>query len=155
MDLMFKYVKLLEEDKIKYRFEIDGIIYLVSFVNDNDNIYLRSYINDDGINIFRLVNKNPFKILQAVTFVTQNFIDEYKPDAIVMEHLAESLEWQHRNNKPNRRAIANYRYLKNIEGYKTHYFISKYIDTKCILSKTHFNYDTLINKNIYTEFIMD
>ncbi len=114
---------------------MDKILYNVYFIYHKKNDYWeRSY---EANSSFELVNKNPFSILETVNRITEDFIKEHNLNAILIMHLYE--EDEIKSNKLNKRAISNYRYLKNIRGYKLNYFSD--IDAKygqciiCLISK--------------------
>ena len=139
------YTKLETSIGVKYRFKIDDIILNVRFDHyrffKEFKYYCRSYDTleeNSDLQPYALINKNPYAVLETVNKITQDFINEYKPDVISIQHLTkngERLKW----NTLNQRAKANYKYLKNIEGYKLNYFTSDYVDTNCYMSKNDFD----------------
>ena len=154
-DYNIPYTKLDTNMGVKYRFEIEDILLNVKFEHykffTKIKYYNRSYnIVDDEKHPYALINKNPYAILETVTKITEDFIKEYNPDVILIQHLTknnEKLGW----GKLNQRAKANYKYLKNIEGYKLNYF-EKDGDTYCYLSKINFDLSNIL-MNINNQII--
>jgi hypothetical protein len=126
-----KYIKIFEffvnipfvksyEDKysVTYSFTLDNDICDVHFVRKPNNVYERQY-NFRKNRELDLVNKNPYLIINVVTNITQSFINEYSPDILVISHVSDKKSVK---NELNMRAKLNYRFLKNIKGYKFDYF---------------------------------
>ncbi len=120
------YTKKISNGRIYYYFTLDELKYRVEFRHYIfDNTYAREYEVMDNVRMFsyNLVNKNPYSIVETVSNITKDFINEYKPNAIKIYHVSEIGRTQ-KNNELNSRAKLNYRYLKNIKGYKLNYFKS-------------------------------
>jgi len=160
-----KYIQIFEtfsnlpfnktyEDKysVTYSFTLDNDICDVSFTKNPNNVYERQY-NFRKNKELSLVNKNPYLIIYNVTNITKNFISEYSPDILVISHVSDK---KSKKNEMNMRAKLNYRFLKNIEGYKFDYFY--YYSTVILyLSKNEVNiYDEekypIVNKVIKSFF---
>lgn len=121
-----KYLKFFEdykfhEDKygVSYSFTYEGFTFDVFFQRYPGNVYERRYKDRKDDTYTSLINKNPFVLIKQVTNITKEFLEEYKPDKLIIKH-----EGFNKNLKPdelNSRAKLNYRYLKNIKGYSFNY----------------------------------
>ena len=149
-----KYIKIFEtfneiefvkshEDKysVIYSFNLENDTYDVRFSKNPNNVYERNYNARKNIEL-ELVNKNPYLIIKTVTNITKNFLDEYSPDILVISHVSDKNSVK---NELNMRAKLNYRFLKNINGFKFNYFYY-YGSVILLLSKT--NVDIYDKKNI-------
>lgn len=161
-----KYIKVFDnfsellftkshEDKyvVSYEFKIEDDIYDVHFKIYENNYYQREY-NLRRNRDFDLVNKNPYLIIKTVSNITKKFIEDYSPDIIEIPHISDK---NSKKNEMNMRAKLNYRYLKNINGYKFDYFyysrLSTFSAVILYLSKNEINiYDNekypIINNKI-------
>jgi hypothetical protein len=125
---------------VDYLFEVDDITYDVGFDKEFDNFWTRSYENSEHTELdHSQSNKNPLKIVSAVTNVTEDFIKKYNPDAIIIYHVKMKNE-KCPVDKLNKRAKINYYYLKDIKGYNLVYYNQLGITgevktTNCILYK--------------------
>jgi hypothetical protein len=69
---------------VEYLSEVDHITYEIVFEREFDNFWTRLYENaEHGGWDTSQTNKNPLKIVSAVTNVTEDFIKKYNLDAII------------------------------------------------------------------------
>jgi hypothetical protein len=132
------------DDLVDYLFEVDDITYEVQFDRimktvEFDNLWTRSYENAEHNKWYTSQsNKNPLRIINTVTNITEDFIEKYNPDAIIMYHTNMKNETCP-VDKLNKRAKINYYYLKDIKGYNLVYYNqirgNEVRTTNCILYK--------------------
>lgn len=130
-----KYLKLFEEidftlDKNKfvyiYRFNVDELKFYVRFLASVKNkVYILRYNEDTEEDKFRTGYGKKEKILSSVTEIIKKFIEEAKPNCIVIPNIAMSFE-EGELEGLNKRAQMNYEYLKNISGYYLEYYNTLY-----------------------------
>ena len=151
-----KYIKLFEafdlsekvnftvnnyENLIEYLFNIDNYKFRVSFkLEDDDITWERSYkvINyGQGYQTFNSKDNMAKKIISAVNYITNDFINQNKPDIVYINHIL--MEYKDESgkllkkevmlsNKLNKRARINYQYLKNLDCIKNGEYGLKYFN---------------------------
>jgi len=135
----FKSIKSV--DNIEYDFNIDNYEFRVSFKLDDDDItWERSYkvINyGEGYQTFDSKDNMAKKIVSAVNYITNDFINQNKPDIVYINHIL--MEYKDENgkllkkevmssNNLNKRARINYQYLKNLDCIKNDKYGLKYFN---------------------------
>lgn len=106
----------------EYLSMVDEIEYQIVFEKKFDNFWTRDYENAEHIGSgYSQTNKNPLKIVSAVTNVTEDFIKKYNPDAIIIYHI-NMINEICEIDKLNKRAKINYYYLKDIKEYNLVYY---------------------------------
>jgi hypothetical protein len=125
---------------VEYLSLVDDITYQILFEREFDDFWTRSYENAEHDKWYTSqTNKNPLRIVNAVTNITEDFIEKYNPDAIIMHHMNMKNEMCS-IDKLNKRAKINYYYLKDIKGYNLVYYnqigiFDQLRTTNCILHK--------------------
>lgn len=118
----FRRKKRHSDAFVEYLSTVDGIKYEISFERQFGNFWTRDYENAEHVGFdYSQTNKNPLKIISAVTDVTEDFIKKYNPDAIIIHHINMKNEICE-TDKLNKRAKINYYYLKDIKGYNLVYY---------------------------------
>jgi hypothetical protein len=130
------------------KFKLNGICYQINFYKikfNNISFYERSYGSilddeflDDQLNLSYV---QLLKLLTKITQLTINFINNYKPDILKIGHKNMDNENEVDDDKLNKRAKLNYRFLKesipnnyNIEYYSNNNFYSD-AATTCFIYK--------------------
>ena len=142
LKLFENYKKEIHHDTIYYFFNIDELNFSVSFiqayVNKLENTYERIYKTITKENEFAEVNKNAYEIIRNVTNITNLFLEEYKPNILIIDHIKSSKDTEDKNIM-NLRAKLNYKFLNksNItNNYNFNYFNdTMHTSTILILSK--------------------
>lgn len=127
----------------KYTTIVDDIEYKVSFdkafIDYYNSCWTREYdIKNKDIG-FSQVNKNPLKIVNAITNVTKDFLKEKSVEVLIIQHV--NMKGENNIKGINKRAKINSYYLKQLDGYNVQYLdmISSYsnnsVSTMCLLYK--------------------
>ena len=151
--LFEQYIKeILNDKQVIYDFNIGDNTFKVFFKRKNDNCWFRYYIANNDNAFTQLKYSNAFEIAKIVTDITEDFIKEFNPNLIEITHIDKKGEYT--PGKLNSRAKLNYRYMKNIKGYRLSYFSdSEHGDILAILCKNNYDDSNYYynNKKRYTE----
>lgn len=146
---------------IQYNFEIENYHFECGFnmriSMDDGDLWVRNYKTVEKNN--KILNLNPFKILSTLANITKDFLIKINPALLHIEHINTKEEDDYYMGKSlNKRANANYRYLKNIipDDYTIEYYGVG--NTVCYIKKKGFEYNVYdpkykigLNESTYTQ----
>jgi hypothetical protein len=112
-------------DELPYTTVVDEVKYKVTFykvfTSFYDNAWGRSYDDVSNTDIeYSQSNKNPLKIINAITCITEDFLRYLNVEVLLIQHMNMNNEIV--SDKLNKRSRINFKYLNDIRGYKTKYF---------------------------------
>lgn len=139
-----EFTKKVDGNEVKYSFNCEDYDWYVLFTwSENGQKWTRDYdvekkhyvvANIDSQMNFMQVAKNPLKIVSAVTYITQKFIEEYSPECITILHINMKSE-KCTITQMNKRSRLNFTFLaKYIKGYTFHYYAFAFSDSKDVVS---------------------
>lgn len=122
---------------IKYKAIVDEVEYEVEFVTDDEKTYVRNFeilneftkrIHMDPNDIIKKFKPNPFRVFKCISEITLEFIKEYKPEKIKIQHVGDAT-----GVKLSQRALASYRFLKDKTDYQILYYPGREGSTNCLI----------------------
>ena len=97
------YTKDEDDSLIVYTFDFGDYTYLCEFSKISDNIWRRDFHTmEEGFGAVNVGGKNALDTYAYITKITEDFINEYKPDLLVLFHTSES------------RFNVNWKFIQNI-----------------------------------------
>ena len=97
------YTKDEGDSLIVYTFDFGDYTYLCEFSKIDDNMWRRDFHTmEEGFGTVNAGSKNALDTYAYITKITEDFINEYKPDLLVLFHTSES------------RFNVNWRFMQNI-----------------------------------------
>lgn len=146
----FEIVKL-DSREATYTTVVDGIKYNIefdkAFLDIYDNAWARGYDVFGNKEDYLQTNKNPLNIINAITCITEDFLNRNNVDVLVIQHI--NMDNEVVTDKINKRANINFKYLKDISGYKTKYFNVVYdvksLQSICLLYRNDIDINLIID----------
>lgn len=134
---------------VKYITYIKDIKFIIFFYKKDNNFYERVYNSSDSID-FKTFDNLAKLIVSTITYITNEFIQEYNPNVIEISHISTKKKDKNgilhsvedKQDILNKRARINYIYLSQIEPikkgiYKLAYYPG-YYSTDCFIYKPAF-----------------
>ena len=169
-----KYIKLFEDNvnkstRNKSVFYIDDIKYIIQFteITKNDLTYYdMSYgVDNNGEIDYNELNLGVIalvQLLKKVAKLTSEFLIKYKPEILCIEHKDMNNEDFVPDDKLNKRARSNYRFINNLipDNYILSYWSNNNIfqteddvcSTTCIIYRKDINIEPLVEHKIKINF---
>jgi hypothetical protein len=98
------YTKDEDDSLVVYTFDFGDYTYLCEFSKIGDNMWRRDFHTmEEGFGTVNAGGKNALDTYAYITKITEDFINEYKPDLLVLFHTSES------------RFNVNWRFMQNIK----------------------------------------
>ena len=106
-ELMFEpkkiyYTKDEGDSLIVYTFDFGDYTYLCEFSKIDDNMWRRDFHTmEEGFGTVNVGGKNALDTYAYITQITEDFLNEYKPDLLVLFHTTESrfnVNWKFMQN---------------------------------------------------------
>jgi hypothetical protein len=97
------YTKDEGDSLVVYTFDFGDYTYLCEFTKIGDNIWRRDFHTmEEGFSTVNVGGKNALDTYAYITQITEDFLNEYKPDLLVLFHTTES------------RFNVNWKFIQNI-----------------------------------------
>lgn len=130
------YTKDEGDSLVVYTFDFGDYTYLCEFSKIEDNMWKRDFHTmEEGFNTLNVGGKNAIDTFSYITQITEDFLNEYNPDLIIMLHTSKS------------RFNVNWKFIQNI---KIHDYkiipINLFNDIKTIIVKK--NLEDLVDSDI-------